>query len=120
MKRCGGIGDVLAGTIATFVAWQVLLTQRQQQDQQSLSSSTLTDTNTNNDGNEHELETGTTNSEHVLLACYAACSLVKRATKNAYDTKHRAMLAQDVIHAIGPTFQQMMNPPPPNKETATG
>jgi ATP-dependent NAD(P)H-hydrate dehydratase len=106
MKRCGGIGDVLAGTIAAFVTWQVILTQQQQEQQQQQKereplSKTSSAINSDND-------TDGTNPDNVLLSCYAACFLVKRATKTAFDKKHRAMLAQDVIDEIGPTFHEMM------------
>jgi ATP-dependent NAD(P)H-hydrate dehydratase len=109
MKRCGGLGDVLAGTMATFVTWYVLL-QQQQQQQVDVSSSNQHNNNNhnNNSDNSNPLRTNP-DRNMVLLSCYAACCLVKRATKKAYDTKHRAMLAQDVIDMIGPTFHEMMN-----------
>ena len=84
MKRCGGLGDVLAGTIATFIAWRGILNRFDDVDM-------------------------TNQEDNVMLACYAACCLVKRATKQAYDDKHRAMSAQDVIHEIGRTFHDMIN-----------
>ena len=105
MKRCGGIGDVLAGTISTFVTWQVILMQQREK--------LPTHSNESHKSDNKNLDIdSSTNIDNVLLACYAACCLVKRATKKAYDTKHRAMLAQDVINEIGTTFQEMMSPIP--------
>ena len=110
MKRCGGIGDVLAGTIATFVAWQAILMTQREQKQHGFSSSHGSTSRQYDD----DQDNGSNSENSIGLACYAACCLVKRATKKAYDTKHRAMRAQDVIDEIGPTFQEMMTPMLPN------
>jgi ATP-dependent NAD(P)H-hydrate dehydratase len=109
MKRCGGLGDVLAGTMAALVTWHVLLQQQQQQQQQVDVSSSNQHNNHDHNNNNNDSNLGTDPDRNmVVLSCYAACCLVKRATKKAYDTKHRAMLAQDVIDMIGPTFHEMM------------
>jgi len=76
LKRSGGIGDVLAGTISAFMAWNTILesdsdidcTKRQQQ---------------------------------RVFACWTACVAVKKATKAAFDKKRRSMSAIDVSGEIG-------------------
>lgn len=79
LKRSGGIGDILAGTLGTVLAWnRVLMTE------------------------------GVATSLDVPLACWLACSIVKRSTHVAYHDHHRAMTAPDVLHALGPTFHTMM------------
>lgn len=45
--------------------------------------------------------------DDLPLSCWTACCIVKRATSRAYEKKHRAMSAQDVIDEIGPVFEEM-------------
>jgi ATP-dependent NAD(P)H-hydrate dehydratase len=75
-KRSGGIGDILAGTIGTLVAWQSILKNT---------------------------------PEHMPLAAWTACSFVKRATKLAFEKKHRAMTAPDVLAELGGAVQFLSN-----------
>lgn len=78
LKRSGGIGDVLAGTTGTLLAWNRILTQR------------------------HE-----TSPQNVPLACWTACCFVKRAAKRAFDIHRRSMTAPDVLDALGPAIDDM-------------
>jgi ATP-dependent NAD(P)H-hydrate dehydratase len=82
LKRSGGLGDILAGCIATLVAWHVILQQQEE-------------------GEPKEQE------HSVALACWTACCIVKRATKRAFGQKRRSMTAPDVLEALGPTIMEM-------------
>jgi ATP-dependent NAD(P)H-hydrate dehydratase len=77
-KRSGGIGDVLAGTMGTVVAWNSILTRR-----------------------------GQANPTDLPLSCWTACCFVKRATKRAFDVHRRSMTAPDVLEALGPAIDEM-------------
>jgi ATP-dependent NAD(P)H-hydrate dehydratase len=85
MKRCGGIGDVLAGTIGTLVAWQAIR---------------ATESKENKDSAGFQVD--------LPLACWTACCIVKRATQRAFDVKKRAMSAQDIMDHLGPTMGDMI------------
>jgi len=74
LKRSGGIGDVLSGTLGTLAAWQAIL---------------------------HD------ESDHLPLACWTACCIVKRATRRAFRSKRRAMSATDVLDELGATMDEM-------------
>ena len=78
LKRSGGIGDVLAGTCGTLVAWNNILSSR-----------------------------GKTSIDDVPLACWAACCFVKRATKKAFDIHRRSMTAPDILEELGPIIDEM-------------
>ena len=78
LKRSGGIGDVLAGTLSTLCAWHVILKDR-------------------NVATEADLP----------LSCWTACCFIKRATKRAFDTKRRSMTAPDVLDELGPSIDTM-------------
>ena len=78
LKRSGGIGDVLAGTLGTLVAWHAIQSKKQGPPQQSLP-----------------------------LSCWTACCFVKRATANAYQQKKRSMTAPDVLDHLGSAIDEM-------------
>ena len=78
LKRSGGIGDLLAGTLGTFLAWNNIMTK-----------------------------SGRSSRHDVPLACWMACCLIKRSTREAFEQYHRAMTAPDILPLIGPTFQIM-------------
>jgi ATP-dependent NAD(P)H-hydrate dehydratase len=78
LKRSGGIGDVLAGTMGTLVAWNRILTQQNK-----------------------------ASADDLPLACWTACCFVKFATKRAFDKHRRSMTAPDVLHELGPAIDEM-------------
>jgi ATP-dependent NAD(P)H-hydrate dehydratase len=88
LKRSGGIGDILAGTCGTLLAWNRILSSRNVASSSSLSSS---------------------GTEDVPLACWTACCFVKRSTKRAFDVHRRSMTAPDILHELGPTIDDMMS-----------
>lgn len=77
LKRSGGIGDILAGTIGTFAAWNGILS----------------------DGQNFNESEGRTND--LVLACWMACCVTKRATRLAFMKKKRSMTAPDILEEIG-------------------
>jgi len=70
-RRPGGIGDLLAGSLSTILAWTVL------------------------------------REESIPLACHAACTLVRRASRAAYALHRRALVAPDIIGELGPCFEDI-------------
>lgn len=78
LKRSGGLGDILAGTIGTLVAWNSVLTNQ-----------------------------GKASSSDLPLACWTACCFTKRATKRAYESHLRAMTAPDVLTELGNSINDM-------------
>lgn len=78
LKRSGGIGDVLAGTCGTLVAWNHILTGR-----------------------------GKASVDDLPLACWTACCFVKRSTKKAFDAHGRSMTAPDILLELGPAVDEM-------------
>lgn len=81
-RRCGGQGDILAGSIATFLHW--ILSNEDisidQVDKNLLASS---------------------------LACYAGSTLVRRCNEKAFTIKARSMLASDMIEFIHDAFTEL-------------
>lgn len=84
MKRSGGIGDVLAGTLGTLVSWHVLLAERRK-----------------------DKDTDSLNDSYLPLSCWTACCFVKRATKFAFEAHGRSMTAPDVLDNLGPAIAKM-------------
>lgn len=79
LKRSGGIGDILSGSMGTFVAWNRI----------------LRDQNTGLD---------TTN---LLLSCWMAACIVKRATRAAFGKRKRSMTAPDVLEEMGSVVDEV-------------
>jgi ATP-dependent NAD(P)H-hydrate dehydratase len=79
LKRSGGLGDILSGTMGTLVAWNAIM-------QKDDDSSTV---------------------EDLPLACWTACCFTKRATRHAYEEHKRSMTAPDVLSALGSTINEM-------------
>ena len=71
LKRSGGIGDILAGNIGTFLAWNRIL--------------------------ESKLDS----ESDLLLSCWMASGITKRATNSAFLKRKRSMTAPDVLEEIG-------------------
>lgn len=82
-KRSGGIGDVLAGAISAFMAWNVFMEE----------------TNCGVDEQQQQ--------KQRLFACWTAATLVKKATKLAYEKKRRSMSAINVVDEISHVLNGM-------------
>jgi len=91
LKRSGGIGDVLAGTISAFMAWNAILEKDMSNDDDSSIDSRVVD------------------RQHCqrVFASWAACCAVKKGTRIAFQKKRRAMSALDVIGEIGEVLGSM-------------
>lgn len=92
MKRSGGIGDVLAGTLGACVAWHEILSRKGNLDY-APSPAPLTPS-----------------QDMLLWSCWTACCITKQATKRAFDMKKRAMTAPDILKEIGATVEHMTTP----------
>ena len=79
LKRSGGIGDVLAGTISAYMAWYAIILAR--------------------GGSNNKNEVGDYTQQRAF-AVWTACCTVKRATKVAFESKRRAMSSRDVLNEI--------------------
>jgi ATP-dependent NAD(P)H-hydrate dehydratase len=82
LKRSGGIGDVLAGTISAFMAWNAVLSGKEGRDEKR-------------------------QLEDRILAAWTACCVVKKATRKSFDRKRRSMSAQHVLEEIGEVVREM-------------
>ncbi|KAM3967207.1 NAD(P)HX dehydratase [Aphomia sociella] len=82
-RRCGGQGDILSGSIATFLNWTL------------------------ENINKVELKTDDKELVAASLACYAACRLVRDCNEKAFKVKGRSMLATDMIEYIHESFEEL-------------
>jgi len=90
MRRCGGQGDVLAGTLATFRAWL------------------QTDISV--------YPTFASSDEQVLpknlLAAYGACSLTRTASKKAFNKHLRSTTTPAIIEELSASFRETFETTP--------
>lgn len=82
-RRCGGQGDLLSGSIATFLHW-------------TLANLTKIDTD----------------SDKALMAaslsCFAASKLIRLSNEKGFKLKGRSMLAHDMIDYIHFSFEDLL------------
>ena len=81
LKRCGGQGDVLAGTIATLLGWA-------------------------KGAEKYGRLPADTPAPAPMLAAYAGCLLTRRFARAAFAKHKRSMTAPDLIEEIGSTFEE--------------
>jgi len=79
-RRCGGQGDVLAGCVATFLAWNV---------------------KHNKTGEKPVIP---------FYAAFGASMLTKRAASLAFEGVRRSMITTDIIQCIGAAFESLYDP----------
>ena len=76
-RRCGGQGDVLAGTTGVFVAWAVASARR----------------------------AGDQAAPDLALAAYAACLVTRTAAARAFEARKRSMVAGDLLGELGAAIE---------------
>ncbi|CAM9613594.1 unnamed protein product [Discosporangium mesarthrocarpum] len=81
LKRCGGLGDVLAGTMGTMIGW----------------------TKQGFEGEQTE--------EMIILAAWWACAVTKYASLRAYNRKGRSMSATDAVEELGAVMEDLVPSP---------
>eukprot|EP00929_Paragymnodinium_shiwhaense_P063475 TRINITY_DN31700_c0_g1_i2.p1 TRINITY_DN31700_c0_g1~~TRINITY_DN31700_c0_g1_i2.p1 ORF type:complete len:474 (+),score=53.31 TRINITY_DN31700_c0_g1_i2:805-2226(+) len=80
LRRPGGIGDLLAGTISVMLAWTSIKQAASAQD---------------------------SGVDDYLNSCAAACLLVRRASRLSFEKHGRSMLAGDILQELGPCFEDI-------------
>jgi len=105
-RRCGGQGDVLAGTIATFLAWSI----RSEAAECAIVGATMhLEGIPDTEGHlfKFMFAPNVFASRASSLAAYAGCLVTRVAARAAFDKKRRSMLASDVIDELGETMQRL-------------
>lgn len=92
LRRCGGIGDVLAGCIGCFVSW----TTHEQKMYEVLLITDLPSC--------RKPLPGDPALPPMILAAYGGCLLTRLASADAFKTHKRAMVAHDLLAFIGSNF----------------
>lgn len=85
-RRCGGQGDLLSGSIATFLNW-------------TIATKNMIDDENNKPFDKNLLASS--------LSCFAASLLVRTCNAKAFQIKGRSMLATDMIEQIHEAFTEL-------------
>ena len=93
LKRSGGIGDILAGTVATMAASFEILREGSCQ-------------SSSDDSSDHPKMN---ENDDLLRSCAIASLVVKRATRRAFEKHRRSMTAPHVLEELGPTFNEVVS-----------
>ena len=110
-RRCGGQGDVLAGSIATFLAWATrskeaerAIARRIDVEGDHVDGDLIAAAG---DGPGYETHPSPGPSAVSVVAAYAGCLVTRVAARAAFERKRRSMLATDVIEELGETMQRL-------------
>lgn len=97
LRRVGGQGDTLAGAISTMLVWS-----------QHFNDGFWDVSNVNSEGEGDNLSS----EESIVLACYAACALVRRASFKAFLKYNRAMQTSNVHEFLGEAYSELFEDSP--------
>ncbi|XP_060039759.1 ATP-dependent (S)-NAD(P)H-hydrate dehydratase isoform X2 [Erinaceus europaeus] len=78
LRRCGGQGDILAGSLGVLLHWALLAGPQK-----------------------------TNGSSPPLLAALGACALTRRCSLRAFQKHGRATTASDMVAELGPAFHEL-------------
>lgn len=107
-RRCGGQGDVLAGSLGTFLAWAKAGKHLHLPGNHSAPSSmrTAIDASTAAAGAGISGSSSTPSHADVLVACaWAASRVTRTAAALAWSSHHRSMTTPDILPRIGEAFE---------------
>ena len=90
-RRCGGQGDVLAGTVAVFQAWRAAAD----------AEAAKVERDGEDDENDADAE-----AEAAAEAAAAACSVVRLAAREAFAKRGRSMVTGDLIEELGGVMER--------------
>ncbi|KAF5302005.1 hypothetical protein FQR65_LT08670 [Abscondita terminalis] len=76
-RRCGGQGDLLAGSLATFYTWAL----------------------------QHQMEEDVPHDDRAMIACFAACKLTRECNARAFEKTGRGMVCSDMIEQVPYVFR---------------
>ena len=115
MRRCGGQGDVLAGSLGLLSHWAQLQGKELAPFAELLFSMMPPSPSRSQDGLDSDplmpklqLTNNSDSSAATLWACVYASTLVRRSGKLGFEVKRRSMTTPDVIDRIGESYEWMM------------
>ena len=110
MRRCGGQGDILAGSLGLLSHWMQLNEKGVASFAESFSPIVFSSLNQNDHSDDPLLPTTIFNNSTAATAwaCIFASTLVRRAGKLGFERKRRSMTSPDVIDSIGDSYEWMM------------
>lgn len=110
MRRCGGQGDILAGSLGLLSHWMQLNEKGVASFAVSLSPIVFSSLNQDDHSDDPLLPTTIFNNSTAATAwaCIFASTLVRRAGKLGFERKRRSMTSPDVIDSIGDSYEWMM------------
>ena len=100
-RRCGGQGDVLAGVLATFIAWQTSATKMQGVEAAANEPAIGGGGGGGQAMSPLLFETTDAALQDKASALVAACAVTRRASAAAYAKRRRSLVAGDLIEEIG-------------------
>ncbi|KAL1935808.1 hypothetical protein VTP01DRAFT_4948 [Rhizomucor pusillus] len=92
LRRVGGQGDILSGTIATFLAWGKAYEDGVWKHANEIDSKDI-----------------------AMLASWAGCSVTRDCSHRGFAKYGRALLTSQILEEIGPAFEKFAEQTPPSR-----
>ena len=92
LKRCGGQGDILSGSLGTFLAWAKIY---------NLASHPAFKESPSKSPPREDVQ------RLLMLAAYGAATITRHASRLAYENRGRSMLADDLIPFVGEAYENL-------------
>ncbi|KAJ5256632.1 hypothetical protein N7478_012736 [Penicillium angulare] len=110
LKRSGGQGDTLTGSLGTFLAWRAAyhdrLWESRERDSQ-VEARTGVEVQAELDSGDKRLSKSTT----LLLAAWAGSSITRESSRRAFEIKGRSMQASDLTDEVHGSFLRLIGEP---------
>jgi len=113
-RRCGGQGDVLAGSAGLWYAW-ALQAQKRQHDKPTAKSSAQIDRPPAHPGGITVSPSDDAAVAPSILAAFAASTITRLCAESAFSKQMRSMLTTDILMELGPIMERLF---PVNLEEA--
>ncbi|KAJ5176118.1 uncharacterized protein N7482_001995 [Penicillium canariense] len=114
LKRSGGQGDTLTGSLGTMLAWRAAyhdkLWDSGERDNET-EAETKDDVQAELESTAKRMSPTTT----LLLAAWAASSITRECSRRAFEAKGRSMQASDLTEEVHPSFLRLIGEPEGSK-----
>lgn len=96
LKRCGGQGDILSGSLGTMLAWAQRYEERCATESEVI-------------GLDGQVHPPVPTERLPLLAAYGAAMVTRAVSRRGFAQYGRSMLADDLLREVGPAYEEIFS-----------
>jgi ATP-dependent NAD(P)H-hydrate dehydratase len=103
-RRCGGMGDILSGTIGVMHYWA--LQHQKKNKKNKMASTTSAGTEEEEEQGQEDIEDEFQGIEPAMWACWGGSFITKATASKAFSVHARSTTAPDLIDHLGEVFEE--------------